>query len=202
MAAGPSGPGRDLQADLAPPSAAAARTRSRRKPLPDTRKQDAGITPVSSGMLRIRALGAATVHRGDAAVTAADWGYAKPRELLFLLASSPPMTRDQLGAALWPDLSHQQLGNALHTALRGLRRALGNPGWVVYSDGRYRFNTAREHECDIETFEQALAAARRARPAAAALPELQRAVAAYGGAFLAGMAAGAGAQARRDQPAR
>jgi DNA-binding SARP family transcriptional activator len=153
-------------------------------------------------MLRIRALGAATVHRGDAVVTAADWGYAKPRELLFLLAASPPMTRDQVGAALWPDLSHQQLGNALHTALRGLRRALGDPGWVVYSDGRYRFNTAREHECDIETFEQALAAARRARPVAAALPDLQRAVAAYGGDFLAGMAAGEWAQARRDELAR
>jgi DNA-binding SARP family transcriptional activator len=197
----------DLQADLASQPAVrtdppAARTGTRRKSVADVEKQDAGTAAATSGMLRIRALGAATVHRGDAAVTAADWGYAKPRELLFLLASSPPMTRDQLGAALWPDLSHQQLGNALHTALRGLRRALGDPGWVVYSDGRYRFNTAREHECDIETFEQALAAARSARPAAAALPDLQRAVAAYGGDFLTGMAAGEWAQARRDELAR
>ena len=204
----------DLQADLAPPDAAgglgpvartdppAALTGSRRKIPANARKQDTGTTAATSGVLRIRALGAATVHRGDAVVTAADWGYAKPRELLFLLAASPPMTRDQLGAALWPDLSHQQLGNALHTALRGLRRALGDLGWVVYSDGRYRFNTAWEHECDIETFEQALAAARGARPAAAALPDLQRAVAAYGGDFLAGMAAGEWAQARRDELAR
>ena len=207
----------DLQADLAPPGTAAspgpadlpaartdppaARAGSDRKSPVNARKQEAG-TAATSGMLRIRALGAATVHRGDAAVTAADWGYAKPRELLFLLVSSPPRTRDQLGAALWPDLSHQQLGNALHTALRGLRRALGDPGWVVYSDGRYRFNTAPEHESDIETFEQALAAARGARPAAAALPHLQRAVAVYGGDFLAGMAAGEWAQARRDELAR
>ncbi len=205
----------DLQADLAPPATAAgprpadqptarpdpsaARAVSHRKSSATARKQDTRTTAATSGMLRIRTLGAATVHRGDVAVTAADWGYAKPRELLFLLAASPPMTRDQLGAALWPDLSPQQLGNALHTALRGLRRALGDPGWVVYSDGRYRFNTAREHECDIETFEQALAAARKARPAAAALPDLQRAVAAYGGDFLAGMAAGEWAQARRDE---
>lgn len=72
----------------------------------------------------------------------------------------------------------------------------------MYSDGCYRFNTAREHECDIETFEQALAAAPGARPAAAALPDLQRAVAAYRGDFLAGMAAGEWAQARRDELAR
>ncbi|MGO8959168.1 MAG: BTAD domain-containing putative transcriptional regulator [Streptosporangiaceae bacterium] len=155
-----------------------------------------------TGTLRIRALGAATVQVGDEPVTAADWGYAKPRELLFLLATSPPMTRDQLGAALWPDQARERLGSTLHTALRGVRRALGAPDWIIYSDGRYSFNTAREHDCDVGTFEQALAAARRARPQEAALPDLQRALAAYGGEFLAGMSAGDWAQVRRDELAR
>ncbi|HEY6278069.1 MAG TPA: bacterial transcriptional activator domain-containing protein, partial [Streptosporangiaceae bacterium] len=149
--------------------------------------------------LRIRALGQATVHRGEVPVTAADWGYAKPRELLFLLATSPPLTREQIGAALWPDQAPQQLGNPLHTALRGVRRALGDAGWVVYADGRYSFNGSRPHDCDVTTFGQALAAARRARPAAAALPDLQAAIAAYGGDFLAGLAAGEWAKARRDE---
>jgi predicted ATPase/DNA-binding SARP family transcriptional activator len=160
--------------------------------------------PVSgvTGLLRIRVLGAATVHLGDAAVTAADWGYAKPRELLFLLATSRSQTREQLGAALWPDLAPERLGNALHTALRGVRRALGDPGWVTYADGRYRFAAEREHECDVETFEEALTAARRARPAEAALPDLQRAIAAYGGPFLAGMSCGDWADTRRDELAR
>lgn len=162
----------------------------------------AGRPPKAGGVIRIRALGAATVHRGDTPVTAADWGYAKPRELLFLIATSRPMTRDQLGAALWPDLPPQRLGNALHTALRGVRRALGDPDWVTYADGRYSFNSEREHECDVTTFEQALAAARRAKPAEAALPELQRAIAAYGGDFLAGMPCGEWAEIRRDELAR
>ena len=152
-----------------------------------------------SGPLRIRALGAAVVEFGEVAVTTADWGYAKPRELMFLLAASPPMTKDQIAAALWPDLSRQQLGNALHTALRELRRAIGDPGWVVYSDGHYRFDRSRPHECDVIAFEDALAAARRARPAAAALPDLQRAIAAYGGDFLDGMSAGEWALVRRDE---
>ncbi len=153
----------------------------------------------AAGMLRIRALGAAMVEIGDTALTAADWSYAKPRELMFLLASSPPMTKDQIAAALWPDLSRQQLGNALHTALRELRRALGDPGWVQYSDGHYRFDRSRPHECDVTAFEDALVAARRARPAEAALPELQRAIAAYGGDFLDGMATGEWALVRRDE---
>jgi predicted ATPase/DNA-binding SARP family transcriptional activator len=154
------------------------------------------------GLLRIRALGEATVVRGDMTVTAADWGYAKPRELLFLLVTSPPLTREQLGVALWPDQPGQQLGNSLHTALRGLRRALGDPGWVLYSDGRYAFNNSRGHDCDVTTFELALAAARRAPAGDAALPHLQRALAAYGGDFLAGLAAGEWAQVRRDELSR
>ena len=153
--------------------------------------------------LVIRALGAATVRLGDAsALTAADWGYAKPRELLFLLATSAPLTREQIGAALWPDASRQQLGNALHTALRELRRALGDPGWVVYANGRYTLNPARPRDCDVDTFTAALADARQARPAGAALPSLQRAVAAYGGDFLADTMAGDWAHARRDELGR
>jgi DNA-binding SARP family transcriptional activator len=150
-------------------------------------------------VLRIRALGGAAVLRGDVPVTAADWGYAKPRELLFLLATSPPLTREQLGAALWPDQPAHRLGNSLHTALRGLRRALGSSDWVLYSDRRYSLNASRECDSDVVTFELALAAARKAGGGDAALPDLQRAIAAYGGDFLAGLAAGEWAQARRDE---
>ena len=59
-----------------------------------------------------------------------------------------------------------------------------------YSGGRYSFNRACQYACDVDTFEAALAAANRARPPAAALPDLLRAISAYGGDFLAGMTAG------------
>jgi predicted ATPase/DNA-binding SARP family transcriptional activator len=167
--------------------------------VPAQRPAPAGLV---AGPLRIRALGAATVHHGEVAITAADWGYAKPRELLFLLVTSQPLTREQIGVALWPDMPADRLANALHSALRGVRRALGDPGWVTYTDGRYAFNSERDHDSDIATFERSLSAARRAGPAAAALPDLQRAVAAYGGDFLAGMAAGEWAQVRRDELGR
>src|ERR1039458_8849894 len=61
------------------------------------------------------------------------------------------------------------------------------------------FNPLWDHDCDLETFEQALAAARKARPAAEALPHLQRALAAYGGDFLDGLTAGEWAQERRAE---
>jgi predicted ATPase/DNA-binding SARP family transcriptional activator len=202
----PSGPAAAKPTAAAPTSAAttspttapvAAAPPARQAPVRPKRSRPAGTA--ATGMLRIRTLGGAMVEIGDTALTAADWSYAKPRELMFLLASSPPMTKDQIAAALWPDLARQQLGNALHTALRELRRALGDPGWVQYSDGHYRFDRSRPHECDVTTFEDALVAARRARPSEAALPELQRAIAAYGGDFLDGMATGEWALVRRDE---
>ena len=64
-------------------------------------------------------------------------GLWKPRELCFLLASSPGLTKAQIGLALWPELDGPRLRNAFHTALRELRRALGDPGRIVYGDGRY-----------------------------------------------------------------
>ena len=181
------------------PEPAAAPMAAARPARPDRR-----AVPVDrpSGPLRVRALGKATVELGGTALTAADWGYAKPRELLFLLITSPPLTREQVRAALWPELSRKQLGNALHTALRELRRALGDPDWIVYGAGQYSVNRDRAFDCDVDTFESSLAAAGRARPASAGLPDLRRAVAAYGGDFLAGMTAGDWASVRRDELCR
>jgi predicted ATPase/DNA-binding SARP family transcriptional activator len=174
----------------AEPPVPAAAARPARRPGPPGRP---------SGPLRVRALGRAAVELGETALTAADWGYAKPRELLFLLITSPPLTREQLRAALWTELSSKQLGNALHTALRELRRALGDPDWIVYAAGHYSVNRDRAFDCDVDTFESSLAAAGRARPASAGLPDLRRAVAAYGGDFLAGMTTGEWASVRRDE---
>ena len=147
--------------------------------------------------LRLRLLGQATVHLAGRLLTPADWGYAKPRELLCLFASSPPLAREQVGLALWPELTEGQLRNALHSALRQLRRTLGDGGWIGFADGRYALDESRPLDCDLHDFEQALAAARAAQPPAAALPHLRRAIAAYGGDFLAGSSAGEWAATRR-----
>jgi DNA-binding SARP family transcriptional activator len=60
-------------------------------------------------------------------------------------------------------------------------------------------NRERTFDCDVDEFESALAAAGRVRPASAGLPDLRRAVAAYGGDFLAGMTAGEWARIRRGE---
>ena len=124
----------DLQADLAGQEAARPGPPSAGRGIPPENPGNAGTQdtePAATARASHQDARCGDRPPRGAAVTAADWGYAKPRELLFLLAASPPMTKDQLGVALWPDLSGQRLGNALHTALRALRRALGDTGWIV-----------------------------------------------------------------------
>jgi predicted ATPase/DNA-binding SARP family transcriptional activator len=171
-----------------------------RQPVAEKREpvEPAVIVPQDDRLV-VRMLGQSTVRLGDRLLEAADWGYGKPRELLFLLVSSPPLSKEQIGAALWPMLSERQLRNAFHTALRDLRRALEVPEWVVYSGGRYAVNRERAHDFDVESFEQNLNEARRATPPPAALPYLQAAVAAYRGDFLADMPGAEWAVERREQ---
>jgi predicted ATPase/DNA-binding SARP family transcriptional activator len=156
-----------------------------------------GPGPGAGGTLRLRLLGGSSVHLAGRPLTTADWGYAKPRELLYLFASSPPLTREQIGLALWPELTAGQLRNALHSALRQLRRTLGDPGWVGFTGGRYALDEARPLDCDLREFERELAEARATRPPAAALSHLRRALAAYGGDFLADSTPGEWATTRR-----
>jgi predicted ATPase/DNA-binding SARP family transcriptional activator len=176
-------------AEVTPPAVPAPRA---------TRVSEAPV-PVEAVPLRIHVLGQASVLRDGRALSPADWGYGKPRELFFLLAASPPQTKEQLGLALWPGLSGAQLRNALHTALRDLRKAVRDPNWVRFSAGKYALDRSREHWLDLGIFERELTAARRARPNSAALPHLQRAISVYGGDLLPEFADSEWTQDRRDE---
>lgn len=103
--------------------------------------------------LRIRGLGALEVSHGEERIQAAAWGSAKPRELLFYLLAHPDgRTKEQIGVALWPEASPAQLRNSFHVTLHHLRRALGEPEWIVFEDDRYRFNRELPYRYDVETF--------------------------------------------------
>ena len=77
-------------------------------------------------------------------------------------------------------------------------QALGDREWVVFSGGRYRFNSARPHRYDVSEFETALASAKRL-PGPQALPHLQNAISAYGGDFLEGAATSEWVDVRRRE---
>lgn len=134
--------------------------------------------------LRIEALGPARVARDGTPIGASAWTYAKARELLFFLLEHTDRTREQIGVAFWPDADAGQLRSSLGTVLKHLRRALGDPGWIVFEGDRYRFDRARAYAYDVETFEVHLARAGDAPDAAAAADHLAAALALWRGEYL------------------
>ena len=137
--------------------------------------------------LHVQALGASEVRRNDSALDAAAWGYAKPRELFFYLLGSGPVTKDQIGAELWPDASAQTLRNSFHTCLHQVRRTLGRSDWITFRGGRYEFNRTLEHTYDVADLEGAAAAG-----------DLARVIALYQGDYLVDVAGAAWIDDRRE----
>jgi two-component SAPR family response regulator len=141
--------------------------------------------------LLIRAFGPGHVELRGCTLTSSDWTYSKSREMLFYLISNPPRTKEQIGLALWRDVSVTQLHDNFRTSLHHLRRALGRPEWVLYEGERYAFNRALAYWFDVEAFDFHLSLAQlalegTAAPALLAADYLDRATSLYDGDFLDG----------------
>jgi two-component SAPR family response regulator len=115
-------------------------------------------------------------------LTAADFSYAKPRELLFYLADLGSATKGDIGLALWPDATGTELRSAFHTTLYHLRRAVGSAR-VVFDQGGYRLDRDGL-EYDVAAFASALSDARASTSRAEELRHLRRATELYAGDFL------------------
>jgi DNA-binding SARP family transcriptional activator len=145
-------------------------------------KREAQPSVPASDVLRLYALGATRVFLGEQAL--GNWSYARVKELLFYLVTHPARTRAQIGLALWPDASPTQLRNSFSTALYHLRRALGNPEWIVFEEEQYRFNRALNYRFDVEAFELNLIQAGNARTPQTAIALLEEAINLYQGDFV------------------
>lgn len=124
--------------------------------------------------LRVSALGAPRVSLRGHTLEATDWTYSKARELLFFLLTHGPATKERIGLALWPDADAAHVRSQLHPTLHACRRALGDPEWIIFERGRYRFNRERAHSYDVAAFEAALAQGRQALASAPERPDAQQ----------------------------
>ena len=142
--------------------------------------------------LVVRALGKLEIVVGGERV---DEG-ARARELLLYLLCHPAgRTKEQIGAALWPDADPQKLRNNFHVTLHRLRKILGGAGWIVVDGDTYALDRRAAVDFDAATFEREATAGLRARDAA----RLARAVASYRGEFFANAAAGEWVDDWRDR---
>ncbi|HEU5265476.1 MAG TPA: BTAD domain-containing putative transcriptional regulator, partial [Jatrophihabitans sp.] len=131
-------------------------------------------------LLTVTALGGCRVFLDGTPITAAEFGYAKPRELLCFLLDRREATKEQIGVALWPWASPARLRGSFHTTLHHLRSALPADR-IVFGDGRYYFDRSLPYAYDVETFETLLA---RSRTATNVDADLSAAVDLYHGDFL------------------
>ncbi|MFL6246042.1 MAG: BTAD domain-containing putative transcriptional regulator [Thermoanaerobaculia bacterium] len=101
--------------------------------------------------LRVRALGPLEIERDGEAVEES----ARSRELLLYLLCHPSgRTKEQIGAALWPDADASKLRNNFHVTLHRLRKGLGASEWIVVDGDTYALDRSRGLDFDAETFER------------------------------------------------
>ncbi len=115
----------------------------------------------------------------------------KSREMLIYLLCHPQgCSKEEIGLALWPDASPEQLRNVFHVTLSRLRSALGSGSWIL-TNGKYRINPDLNWECDAAAFERKINFALQAlRGGDDAVEDMQRALRLYGGDFLEGESLG------------
>ena len=129
--------------------------------------------------LRVRALGALEIQRSGARLNGGS-GSARAYELLlYLLVHPAGATKEEIGAALWPDADPARLRNNFHVTVHRLRKILGGATWVTAEADLYTLDRSAGVEFDAEVFEQTVKSALRTGDIA----RLEAAVEMYAGEF-------------------
>jgi DNA-binding SARP family transcriptional activator len=129
--------------------------------------------------LHIFTFGGLRVLRRGRELGPEEWVYGKTRELLLYLLHVEAASKEQIGAALWPEATPQQVRQNFRVAIYHLRRALGGADWIAFVGGRYAFNRALDYWHDEAAFAAAIAQA--AHDPAHRAGHLQRAAELYAG---------------------
>jgi DNA-binding SARP family transcriptional activator/predicted Zn-dependent protease len=102
--------------------------------------------------IRIFTLGKIEV-KTHSVVNDTQWRSARAKELfIYLLCSEAAQTREQIAAALWPELSPAKAASNFHINLYRARQALF-PGVFTFEDGKYKINPEINIWFDVSEFE-------------------------------------------------
>jgi DNA-binding SARP family transcriptional activator len=143
--------------------------------------------PFAPPKIRIRLLGEPEVVVGDQIVSRSDWQTPMAPSLLYLLLAHPDgLTKEEIGAVLWPDYSPGRLKVNFQKTIYRLRRALVQDV-IVYDEEtqQYRFYRDLDYTYDVELFRMYLLEARTAAGPAERASAYRHALDLYRGAYLA-----------------
>lgn len=134
--------------------------------------------------VRAFAFGRGSVVVGERQVSDMEWRSEKSKEMFFLfLSRQSPVPKEEIFAALWPDLPESKCNSNFHSSLYRLRRALFHECVVREADG-YALNPRGAFSSDVDEFNRAMLAADVAKDQDSRLNHLEHAVALYRGGFL------------------
>jgi len=150
-----------------------------------TLRRHASYIQVPSATLLIRAFGIPEVSVSGNVVTMSQWRTQSVRDLFFyFLYRQEALTKEQIGAALWPEVEDPQaLKKRFKNEVYRLRRAVGRDV-IVFEEEYYRFNRELDYEYDVEAFDSHLQRAHKTSDLPARIEHLQKAVDLVQGPYL------------------
>jgi len=136
--------------------------------------------------VRAFAFGRGSVLVGERQVSDLEWRSEKSKEMFFyLLHRQESVSKEEIFAALWPDLPESKCNSNFHSSLYRLRRALFHECVVRDNNGAYAVNPKGVYTTDVDGFNKAMLEAEVAKSDDARAAKLEEAVALYKGQFLA-----------------
>lgn len=149
-------------------------------------RRHASFIQVPSASLVIRAFGNPEVSVNGKVVQMSDWRTQSVRDLFFYFVySQEAVTKEQVGAALWPEIpTNQALKARFKNEIYRLRRAVGRDA-IIFEDEYYRFNHQLEYEYDVEAFDSHIVRARKTSNTNTRIEHLRKAVDLVHGPYLA-----------------
>jgi len=151
-----------------------------------TLRRHARFIQVPSAFLYIRTFGNPEVTVNGRAIQMSDWRTQSVRDLFFyFLHKQESVTKEQVGAALWPETRDTQALKArFKNEIYRLRRAVGRDV-IVFEDEYYRFNRQMDYEYDVDAFDSHILRAHKTKDANVRIEHLQKAVDLVQGDYLA-----------------
>jgi two-component SAPR family response regulator len=142
-----------------------------------TLRRHAGFVQVPSAGLTIRAFGKPEVSINGTVIQMSEWRTQSVRDLFFyFLTRQEALTKEQVGATLWPETRDNQMLKArFKNEIYRLRRAVGRDV-IVFQDEYYRFNHQMDYEYDVEAFDSHISRAHKVADTNVRIEHLRKAV--------------------------
>ena len=148
-------------------------------------KASVGHSTTAKPSIEAYALGETRVLVDSRPISEAEWRSNRAKEMFFyLLCCGTGRSKEQIAAALWPDLSPAKASSNFHINLYRLRRAIF-PGIFTLEQGRYELNPHLNIWSDVAELESLLSQAENLPDGSEArTAKLEQAVQTYRGTFM------------------